>query len=225
MSQKSEKKQISAFHNPTERGQLLLEILVAISALAVIGLLTSQLLLINMQSNKAAGEKNVGLGFYDETFETAKTVAAENWQNLYGLTKGSTNYYPQKSGGKWIFTQGSENIVINDITYTRSFTIQNVCRNNSTKSVTGITDNNGIDTTCLASGGSFDPSTQKINIQVSWPISEPISSGEYVTRWRNNICLQTSWQSSGSSEVKICPDTTYESSTNLTTGDALQINP
>ncbi len=205
-------------------GQLLLEILVAIGALAVIGVLSSQLLLVNLQSSKSSGEKNVGLGIYEETFEAAKTVAAEDWQNLYALTKATTNYYVQKSAGKWIFTEGSENVVINEITYTRYFTVQNICRDSSTKDVTGISDSNGTAETCVTEGGSFDPSTQKINIQVSWPSAEPISASEYITRWQNDICLQTVWSSGGSSGVKNCPDATYESASNLTTGNTLQIS-
>lgn len=208
------------------RGQLLLEILIAVAALAVIGILGSQLVLVSMQSNKLAAEKNVGLGIAEETFETARLVAEENWQNLYGLTKYSENYYPQKSApaGKWIFTQGTENVIINDIAYTRYFTVQNVCRETSTKNVKGITDANGTAATCVENGGSFDPSTQKINITAYWPNADELSSSEYITRWRNNICLQTLWQTQGSSGAKNCPDTSYESASNLTVGSTLQIS-
>lgn len=206
------------------RGQLLLEILLAVAALAIVGILGSQLLFLSLRSNKSAAEKNVGLGIAEETFETARVVAGESWQNLYGLTKYSESYYPQKSAGEWIFTTGTENVIINDTIYTRYFTAQNVCRDTSTKSVRGVTDQNGTSITCAESGGSFDPSTQKINVKVTWPNADVLSFGEYFTRWQNNVCLQTSWQTSGSSGPKNCPDTSYESASNLTVGSTLQIS-
>lgn len=206
-----------------QQGQLLLEILIAISAAAIIVVIGGQVIYTGMQSNKISGEKDVAMGLVNETFETVRSAATEKWQNVFDLTKGTTNYYPNISAGKWVLTSGQENVTINNITYVRSFTVQNVCRDTSTeRNITGITDTSGSTTTCAASGGTYDPSTQRITTAVSWPNADAISSSEYITRWMNKVCVQTSWDTAGSGTYS-CPTTNYESKTNITSGASLQL--
>ena len=207
--------------NSSESGQLLLEILVSIGVAAVIIALGAQLFYVSQRANKIAGEKNVGIGLLEETFDATRSATTEKWQNLFDLTKGSTNYYPQASGTKWALTSGSESVTISGIIYTRSFTVQNVCRHDTTRDITGITDSNGSATTCAGSPVN-DPSTQKVNVTISWPDADALTASDYVTRWRNKICLQTAW-STVSSSVTTCPDTTYDSQTNITPGTDLQL--
>lgn len=208
--------------NHNQSGQLLLEALVAISAAAIVIVIGAQLVYVSMQSNKVAGERGVAMGLMTEASEAIKASAVEKWQNVFSLTKGSASYYPENSSGRWVLTSGAESVIINDITYTRSFTVQNVCRNTATLDITGVADSSGADTTCITNGGSYDPSTQKITTTISWPGADALSSSEYITRWMNKVCAQTSWSSTGSS-TQNCPATTYESSTNITTGDNLQL--
>lgn len=215
------------FLKNSQKGQLLLEVLVAIAVVAVIVGVGSQVVFVSMKSNKAAGEKNSSQGLSVETFEAVQSAASEKWQNLYNLNKDGTNYYPTSTDGKWAIATGAESIVISGMTYSRSFTVQNVCRDDSTRSITGITDSNGSSTTaCTVSGGSPDNSTQKINVSISWPDAEPFSYSQYMSRWRNKVCVQTTWSSQGSGAAA-CPATTYTSSTNITTstGGSLEISP
>lgn len=203
-----------------ENGQLLLEVLVAIAAAAIIVALGSQMVYVSLKSGDSAGKKNIALGLSGEIFEAVRNSATEKWQNLYNLNKDGANYYPTSTVGKWAVATGTENIVINDVVYTRSFTVQNVCRDDSTRNITGITDSNGSSTVaCVISGGSPDPSTQKVNVTVSWPNADPVVSNEYVTRWRNKICLQTAWSGTGSGTTT-CPATTYGSQNNIDFGTA-----
>lgn len=204
-----------------QQGQLLLEILIAISAAAIIVVIGGQIIYVSMQSNKISGNRDVAMSLVNETFEAVRGAATEKWQNVFDLTKGTTNYYPIKSAGKWVLTSGQENVIIN-ITYSRSFTVQNVCRDNSSRNITGITDTSGSTTTCAISGGSYDPSTQRITTAVSWPNADAISSSEYITRWMNKVCVQTSWDTVGSGTYS-CPTTNYESKTNITPGASLQL--
>lgn len=209
-----------------QEGQLLLEVLVAVAAAAVIMSLGGPLVVVSLRSNQVSSEKNVGYGLIQETFEAVRGATTEKWQNLFNLSEGSTNYFPQQSTGKWILTAQSgsnADVPINGITYTRTFTVQNVCR--SGVAVTGITDSGGSTTACTGAGGSHDPSTQRVTATVSWPNADAITFSEYVTRWRNKACLQTSWSTGGSSGVKTCPDTTYDTATSLTTGPSLTISP
>lgn len=206
-------------------GQLLLEILVAIAAAAIVFTLGAQLVYVSLQSSRSAGEKNTALGLAEETFEAVRSAATEKWQNLFNLTKGTTNYFPQKSAGnlKWILTLGSEDITINNIVYTRSFTIQNVCRDTTAgaRAITGITDTGGSTTTCATSGGSHDPSSQRVSVSISWPNAVSLSSNEYLTRWRNKVCPQINWDANatpGAPPATACLVTIYDSRSNITPG-------
>jgi type II secretory pathway pseudopilin PulG len=175
-------------------GQILLEVLLAIAVAAGVAVLGSQLVVVSLNGNKIAGNNSVASGLAEETIEAAKGAALENWYNFYSLTHGSTQYYPLKSSGKWVMTAGAESVPLNRALYSRYFTIQNVCRNITTRQITGITDSSGSATTCVGlSGSAFDPSTQKVTAFVSWPNAAVISDTDYLTRWRNVICTNTDW--------------------------------
>jgi type II secretory pathway pseudopilin PulG len=211
-----------------QQGQLLLEILVVVGITAIIGSIAAQIIYAGMVGNKVSSERNIALGLAEGTFEEVQNVAIEKWQNIYNLNKGSTAYYPQESSGKWIISSGSEQVVVGNITFTRYLYIKNVCRESSGdgRNITGVTDSNGSATTCTTSGGVFDPSTQKIVVTVSWPAAgaNPVSMSDFISRWPNKSCNQTSWQTSGSSGAKNCPDTTYDSATDLDVGTELQLS-
>ena len=198
-----------SLNSNSQSGQLLLEIMVAIAASVIIVTLGAQLVYVGMRGNKSSSETNVALGLVEETFEAARNIATEKWQNIYNLTKFSVNYYPQVSSSKWIAAIGTEDVIISNKTYTRYFIIQNVCRNSG--NVSGITDSNGSAITCVSSGGVFDPSTQKITTNVNWPDAEALLVGEYITRWKNKTCVQTDWSGGQSGVVTNCPTTVYGS--------------
>jgi hypothetical protein len=198
-----------------QSGQLLLEILVAVAAAAVIVTLGAQTTYVSIKGNKVAGDKNVALGLAQETLSAIDGVATEKWQNVYNLTKGSTSYYVATSSGKWIVATGTQSYSLNNISYSRSFVIQNVCRATSTRSILGITDATGSATTCATNGGAHDPSTQKVIITITWPETDPLSESAYITRWRNKTCTQTEWSTGGEGPAGTCPSLLYSTSTNI----------
>lgn len=208
-------------HN-SKSGQLLMEVLVAIAAVALVASLATQLILTGMRGNKISSETNVALGFSEESFEAVRSIAAEKWQDIFNLEKYGQNYYPQIQSGKWVVATGTESIVINELDYSRSFIVQNVCRDVSTRIITGFADSDGTATTCFTSGGVFDPSTQAITVSILWPDADAVSATEYITRWQNKICVQSSW-SSQSSGTSTCPGTIYGTKSNITTGSNLQL--
>jgi hypothetical protein len=175
-------------------GQILLEVLIAMAVAAAVAVLGSQLVLISLEGNKIAGDNNIASGLAEETLEGAKATAVENWLNIYLLNHGSTQYYPQKSSGKWVLVAGAENISLNHSMYNRYFILQNVCRDISTHDITGLSDSGGSTVTCAGiSGSRIDPSTQKITAYVSWLGAATVSDTEYLTRWRNMVCASTDW--------------------------------
>ena len=210
-------------------GQILVEVLVAMAIAAVVVVLGSQLIFISLAGNKISGDNNTASGLADETMGAVQAAAAENWLNLYSLVHGSAQYFPQKTAGAWALAGGVEEISLNSM-YNRYFVIQNVCRDISTHSIVGVSDNGGAEITCNNLPGSrIDPSTQKINVFVIIGVPNPIpgssaaSESDYLTRWRNKTCLQTSWSAAGSG-VYDCPASFYGSTDgNIITGDNLHL--
>lgn len=113
---------------------------------------------------------------------------------------------------------GSENIItVNGVDYHRYFYIQNVCRDAATREITGSTD------TSTCASGTQDASTLKIAATVSWP-GGIISSSDYITRWKNAVCIQTEWATlDTSTSAKRCPVTTYDNNTSMTIGTSLTL--
>lgn len=182
----------------------------------IIGL-GSQMIIVSMRSGKAANERNVAIGMIEEIFESSRIIAAERWQNIYGASKGSGNHhYPfiQIQDGRWVIADGDESININGLDYTRYFTIDNVSR-----------DSNG-EVESAYNASNDDPSTQKITAYVSWTNGETISFNEYLTRWMNKVCYQTSWDTGGGG-VTACPTTSYDTQNNEAdlSGGSIKILP
>lgn len=220
----------SPFHIPhRSRGALLLELLIAISILAIILSVSTQAVFVSMQSGKTSAESDVAIALANEALEASRGIAEEKWQNVYNLTKGSQYHPVSSSGNKWTLSASSEAVQLNTASYTRYITIQNVCRDTTlgSRNITGVTDSDGTLATCTTSTGVFDPSTQKVTATVSWQGNgSPITVSDYFLRWRNIVCNQTGWTTGGSgTTVKTCPDTNYDTKDAVvdTTGGSLKL--
>lgn len=180
-------------------GALLLELLVAISLLAVILSVGANAVFLSMRSNKVSAERDVASALATEAMEAVRATADENWQNIYGLTKSSA-YHPVVVSTKWTLSSASEQITVNGISYTRSVVIDNVSRDNTTRN---------IQTTYLAVDD--DPGTQKVTVTVTWSGGGPVAIYGYFFRWKNKTCAQTAWTTGGSGNtVKLCTDASYD---------------
>lgn len=192
-------------------GSLLLEILIVIGVVAIIIPIVAQIVVTSLNANKWTVENRIATGLADETIKAVENVSFEKWQNIYSKLKGTTNhYYPLKNGGAWSLAFGDESLTVNNLHYVRYFTIYNVCRDDSSKVIITTT---GVPP--CTTGNSDDPSTQKITVTVTWT-NGTLSKDYYLTRWRNQVCHQTSWSGAGAGPVS-CPSTLYESATNIDT--------
>lgn len=193
-----------------DRGQLLLEILIAVGVAAVVLSVVSQLVLVSLNSNKATVESTIAENLVQEEFKAVGAIAFSKWQNIYNLTKATTShYFATSTGGVWATSTGDEIISLNGLSFTRYFTIANVCRDDVSRAI--IT-TDGVPP-CTA-GNSDDPSTQKITVTVSWA-GGAITRSDHLTRWRNRTCVQTSWVSGGSTGTTTCPATAYDTQTDI----------
>lgn len=184
------------------KGALLLELLIVISLLAIILSVGANATFLSMRSSKTSGENSVASSLAVESLEAVRSVAEEDFQNIYGLVKSTQHYYPAQLGGtgKWILSIGDEAKVLNGITYTRYVVINNVSRDSTTRNIESA-----------YSSLNDDPSTQKVTAFVSWTGGKTVEISEYFFRWKNKICGQSGWVTGGSGDsAKICPDTTYD---------------
>lgn len=193
-----------------KEGSLLLELLIVIAIVAIIIPIISQVVVSSLNTNKWAMENKIAADLVEEEIKAVESASFEKWQNIYSKIKAPNNYYyADKSSGAWVISLGQETLTVNGLSYTRYFTISDVCRNKTDKSI--VTDN----VMPCATGNEDDPSTQKISVTVSWR-NGTISRDAYLTRWRNQVCEQTAWSGTGSGPAN-CPSTLFESATNIDT--------
>ena len=196
-------------NNILKPGSLLLELLIVIGVLAIIIPLVAQIVVSSLNMNKWSTNNKVALNLVDEELKAIDGVSFEKWQNIYSQIKiSSSHYYTLKSSGAWALSLGDESLTVNNLNYTRYFTISNVCRDNTTNIIVTASG-----TPPCTTGNSDDPSTQKITVTVNWT-NGTLSKDYYLTRWRNKICAQTTWSGVSSSPVS-CPSTVYESATSI----------
>ena len=194
------------------QGQLLLEILIAVGVAAVVLSVVSQLVLVSLNSNKATVESTIAENLAQEEFKAVGAIAFSKWQNLYDLAKAtSSHYFATSTTGDWATSTGEEVVSLNGLSFTRYFTVSNVCRDDLTRAIITTV---GVPP-CTA-GNSDDPSTQKITVKVSWS-GGAVERSDYLTRWRNQTCVQTSWNSGGSTGTTTCPASVYDTQTDIDT--------
>lgn len=180
-----------------QNGQVLIEILLAILiAVAIIGAV-SNLLFANLKSGKISGARNVALSLAKEGLEAMEIIKDNDWHNIYLPPDGNGNYADKGNGFPYyLYSDGSSwnlsnNVINRDITidgaaYSRIIYIYNVSRD---------AEGNIVET-----GGTEDPSTQKIQVVVSSNESSDITLSNYFTRWKNETFIQTDW-SGGSGQT------------------------
>ena len=201
--------------NSCSRGSLLLELLIVISLIAIILSFSANAMFLSMRSSKTSGDRDTASALATEALEATRSVIEEDYQNIYGLVKSSGHYYPIQSGGKWVLFAGDETIVLNNTSYTRYVTVNNVSRDGSTRNIQNT-----------YSALDDDPSTQKVTVTVSWPNGSPVSISEYFFRWKNKVCDQPGWVTAlPGNSVANCGDTTFDSKDSVidVTGGTLKL--
>lgn len=185
----------------SQRGSLLLEFLIALSIITVVLGIAAESTYVGVVSTKVAGTRDGAISLAMGTLAAVRNVANESWGTVYGVTKGSP-YHVVQNGTKWDIAAASTTIPLENETYARSFTVDNVSRDPTTRA---------IETTYNASHD--DPSTQKIVVTVAWG-SDTISVPGYIFRWRNQTCSRNDWSggsTSPSDPVVSCSTNQYYS--------------
>lgn len=168
-----------------------MELLVGVAIVTIIigSVVTAVVLVLRIHFQSVASRGAAALE--QETMESVRSVAEGKWTDLYNVSpKGATTTYriitsSSTSSTSPVLTvaSGTEEVVVNNITYTRFFSVENV--------------NRDINGNIVTTGGFVeDPSTQKITVTVRWPISgqtAELKIAEYLTRSRSEVFRFTDW--------------------------------
>ena len=190
------------------KGQSLVEVFVALGVgILVIGGVSSAFVVITRNNDLTTKNRNATIT-NDALLDSSRSFAEGNWTAFYALNKGSANRYKLVNvAGLWTAQAGAESVVIGNTTYTRSFYVDNVSRDNS----------NNIEMIYGSNGD--DPSTQKITVETSFQISgntRVISYSFYVTRTNNFVLKQTDWSGGSGQEGPITVfNNKFSSGTNI----------
>lgn len=185
-------------YNHPRRGQSLIEILLAVALAAIIlpGLLTG---MVATREGKAQQvQRSEATTLLKETEDSVRSVRDNGWSTF--AVNGT--FHPTNNGTRWSLTSGSE--TVNG--FTRSVTIADVARDGSGAIV--------------SSGGTVDPSTKKITIDVAWtqPHASSIQSTMYVTRYKDNATYVQTLKADFDS------DTLIQLATTNTSGGEVQLS-
>lgn len=173
--------------NNREGGQMLAEILVAMLIAGIIIGGISATVGSSVMTGDKVRQMTSAVTLIQETIEGVKVITESNWINLYCLPagscpaqKGSSNhYFLNYASGTWQIQRGENNKTMEETNYYYYFTIENVNRDSS----------GNITTT----GGTEDPSTQKITATVYWDPNNSISMVEYLMRTTSNYFSDYNW--------------------------------
>jgi len=148
-------------------GQSLVEILLAIALAAIIipGLLTG--IVASREGKVQQAQREKASTLLKETEDAVRSVRDTGWATFAIIG----TFHPINDGTTWSLSPGAE--IIGD--FTRSVTIANVQRDGSGAIV--------------QSGGSNDPSTKRLIVDISWtiPHASSIQSEFYLTRYKDNL--------------------------------------
>jgi len=198
-----------------DSGQILIEIILAtLIATMIIGAAAS-LIITNQKSSQISEQRNTAIFLAQEGVESMKSINENNWHRIFlppdgtgdkDTSKGSANNYCiiiDTLNNEWILTDilTDCDIELNGIIYNRKINIDNTNREDT--AIENITTTGGID----------DPSTQKVKITVSYQMGKDIVVEQYLTRWRNQIFIQSDW-SGGSGQIDFTDSTKYNSDDN-----------
>ncbi|MBI5306013.1 hypothetical protein HZB04_00245 [Candidatus Wolfebacteria bacterium] len=184
------------------RGQILTELIVAISITAIVIALGAQMVGVSLYSAGSSSDRQTASRLSEEVFEALRAITQGNtsstqgWNRLYfppdGLgtassSKGAANPYKLTIvSNSWQIASGTETIAFEGDTYSRSFIIENVSRDASS-SIEAVYNSN-----------NEDPHTQKVTVTVSKTggVSQGQASftfSQYFTRYLNEITGQVNW--------------------------------
>lgn len=183
----------------SQRGQLLVEALVAMALSAVLlpALITG--LVASTKGKPQQIQRAAAVALLKESEEAVRSVRENGWNSF--AVNGT--FHPAVSGSTWTLASGAT--TING--FNQSLTISDVHR-----------DSNGV---VVESGGTLDPSTKKVDLQITWsqPYSSNVTSSMFITRFQKNAA------STSTSTTDFNAGTLTDTAVTNTSGGEITLSP
>ncbi len=226
---------MAPLHIKKNTGQTLAEIIVSLGIAFI--LVGSAAMLVSVTLRASASNKYLQSSSFlaQDLMEKLVAFAEGKWYcpsnctanyGIANLLKGSTNtHYISTSANPftWVGPGATETTVLDGVTYSRSFFIDEVCRDATSGAITTESW-----PACLAT--QKDLSTLLAVVVVAWTEqgqSQSFRLTRYLIHDRNNqVFVQTDWSGvpTGSPpQVVTVPNNKFETSTNITSGSSIQI--
>ncbi len=213
-----------------QRGQSLAEILIAIGVGAILIGGTIGIMSPILRSNLETKNIQIATSLAQQYLDNLRNISEASWFNIYNppAAKGSSSqFYLNATGTTYAIVSGATSTTIEGRNFGVYFSIENVNRD----SCGAGNISSAATTTCSSGPGTTgvidDPSTQKINVHISWTQGGSLSRINYFTRSSNKIFSQTNWSGGGNQDGPITSiNNKFTSSTNidyLTTTGAIRI--
>jgi len=210
----------------SNRGQILTELIIAITITAILAAIGAQLIGVSFYSAGTSEDRQAASRLGEEVFEALRAITQGNtsstqgWNRLYlppdgmgtaSSSKGTENFYKILIlNNTWQIASGTESIVLDDDEYARFFIIENVSRDATS---------GNIQSTYNISND--DPATQKVTVKISKTGALDFTFVKYFTRYLNESTAQTSWGSPGcgpfsatSTQTNYCSETDIDVNAN-----------
>lgn len=199
----------------TKGGVLLVEVLIALSLFLAVATIVAQALSVAFVSEKASRSRALATSVLEELLTEVRASSEEHWDNIAALSRGSP-YSMNMSGGHFVAVAGTSSVIIDGIPYARSFALFDAQRAINTLATPLAV--------VATSSMRIDNGSLNVIGTVTWGAGDTLTLSTILTRWRNVVCGQTSWSTTGSSTVNC--DTTNVSMggrTNIQTGNKLML--
>ena len=163
----------SFFKKDSERGQMLVELVMAIGLAAIIlpALLTG--LVASRQGRPQQQQRAQAIALLKQTTTAVRSIRDNDWASF----SVNGTFHPVISSNKWAFASNAAS----SSGFTQQVVISDVYRNSASGAI-------------VSTGGTLDPSTKKANVSVSWsqPQLATLSATLYLTRTTNLAYTDTS---------------------------------
>lgn len=197
-----------------QEGQSLVEVLVGITIGAI--LVGSAAFGIASMLNASGNiqRTQVAIGLSQDLSDKVRSITSASWNDLYGLLwkSSSTQYYVTTSTGRISIASGTEVLVLNNLSYTRFFSVEDVFRKTDSGGDICVSPPCGV-------GYAIDPSLERVTVHTTWQVGPKVSEvviTDYLTRWSNGVSQQKDWSGGGGIDGPFAQSpNVFSSSTNI----------
>jgi Tfp pilus assembly protein PilV len=206
---------MQASRKQQQGGVLLVEVLVALALFLAISTIIAQALSVSFVSEKASRGRAVGAAVLEELLTQVRASSEEHWDNIAALSRG-TPYTITSTAGLLLIATGTAAVTVDGTVYTRSFIVRDAGRQMG-GTLTPLT-------FTATSSLRSDSGSLIIDGMVTWGKGDTLALQSVLTRWRNIVCGQTSWDMTGSTSLN-CESATVPlgGRSNIQVGDKLQL--